>query len=237
MIARRVLFAVAGVAALAVALFAARFGWMYYRVSHPQPMHSALPAGEVAADSAQGARLLAESLHADQAGLMASFQSQEKLSWCGVASAVTVLGARGDRISQDDFFTPRTDAVRSWWRTTFGGMTLAALGGMLAAHGATTRVHYASDETLDSFRAALARNLAEQGDWIVVNYGRAKLGEKGGGHISPIAAYEPKSDMALLLDVAGYKYPPHWIAIAKLFVAMNTPDSESHRSRGWLEVK
>lgn len=229
--------AFAVLAALVVAIFAARLGRAYYRLSHPRPMHLSLPSGEVAAGSAAGAHLLAESLHADQPGLAASFQPQEKLSWCGVASAVTVLGARGQHMSEEEFFTPKTEAVRSWWKTTFGGMTLGDLAGMLAAHGAKTTVHYASDETVDSFRAALTANLAKKGDWLVVNYGRAQLGEKGGGHISPIAAYDPSADMALLLDVADYKYPPHWVGVAKLFAAMDTPDSESHRSRGWVEVR
>lgn len=229
--------AAGAVAAVAVAIFAARLGWAYYRISHPHPMHLSLPAGEIAAGSPAGTHLLADSLRADQPGLVASFQSQEKLSWCGVASAVTVLDARGGHLSQDGFFTPKADAVRSWWKTTFGGMTLADLAGMLAAHGATATVHYASDESVASFRAALAANLARQGDWIVVNYNRAKLGEKGGGHISPIAAYDPSADMALLLDVAAYKYPPHWVAVAKLFAAMDTRDSESHRTRGWLDVR
>jgi hypothetical protein len=237
-IARRSIFLAAGAAAaLAAAVYAARLGRGYYRLSHPQPMHLSLPAGDVAASSPAGERLFAESLHADEPGLEASFQSQEKLSWCGVATAVTVLGARGEHVSQDGFFTPRTEAVRSWWKTTFGGMTLGDLAGMLAAHGATTTVHYASDETVDSFRTALAANLATQGDWLVVNYDRAKAGEKGGGHISPIAAYDPAAGMVLLLDVAAYKYPPHWVDVARLFAAMDTPDSESHRSRGWLEVR
>lgn len=234
---RNFLMAAGAAVVLAVAVYAGRFGRAYYRLSHPQAMHLSLPAGDVAAGSAEGARLLAESLHADESGLAASFQSQEKLSWCGVASAVTVLGARGDPMSQDAFFTPPTDAVRSWWKTTFGGMTLGDLAGMLAAHGATTTVHYASDETVASFRAALAANLARQGDWIVVNYDRAKVGEKGGGHISPIAAYDPAAGMVLLLDVAAYKYPPHWVGVTRLFAAMDTPDSESHRSRGWVEVR
>lgn len=234
---RHVLMAAGAVVAVAVVIFAARLGWAYYRISHPHEMHLSLPSGEVAANSAAGTRLLAESLRADQPGLEASFQSQEKLSWCGVASAVTVLDARGGHLSQDGFFTPKTEAVRSWWKITFGGMTLGDLARMLEAHGATATVHYASDETVASFRADLAGNLARRGDWILVNYGRSKLGEKGGGHISPIAAYDRTADMALLLDVAAYKYPPHWVSVARLFSAMDTPDSESHRSRGWLDVR
>jgi len=234
---RRVLAALGAVILVLVLIPTVRFGRMYYHLSHPVPMHLTLPAGDVAADTSNGAKLLAESLHADHDALMTSFQSQEKLSWCGVASGVTVLGAKGEPESQDAFFTPEARAVRSWYKTTFGGMTLADFAAMMRAHGAAAAVHYASEETADSFRAALSANLADPTDWLVVNYHRPEVGEKGGGHISPIAAYDPTADMALLLDVSAYKYPPHWVPAGKLFDAMNTTDSDNHRSRGWVDLR
>jgi glutathione gamma-glutamylcysteinyltransferase len=40
----------------------------------------------------------------------------------------------------------------------------------------------------------------------------------------------------LLLDTASYKYEPHWVPVDRLFAAMNTVDSESGKSRGWVAV-
>jgi hypothetical protein len=149
---------------------------------------------------------------------------------------VTVLNASGASLTQDGLFTAEATAVRSWWRVTFSGMPLADLAGLLAAHGRHAVPRFAEVESVDAFRAALAANLAAAGDWLVVNYDRRVLGEAGGGHISPVSAWDRERDMVLLLDTASYKYPPHWVPVDRLFAAMDTPDSESGRSRGWVEV-
>lgn len=213
-------------------------GGMYWWVSHPERLDLPVPEGSVSLRSPEGEALLASATaRADADGLFAAFQSQEKRSWCGVASSVIVLDARGAGVTQDDFFTPGASAVRSWWRTTFGGMPLGDLAGMLDAHGAQTELHYAADEDEAAFREAVRRNLATPDDWLIVNYDREALGEAGGGHISPLAAYAEDRDIVLLLDVSAYKYPPHWVPLRALFAAMETLDGESGRSRGWVTVR
>jgi len=79
--------------------------------------------------------------------------------------------------------------------------------------------------------------MSDSSNWLIVNYGRSELGEEGGGHISPISAYSSKKDMALILDTAGYKYPFHWVPVDSLFEAMETSDSETGKSRGWVVVR
>lgn len=195
-----------------------------------------LPGDAISLDSDRGRDLLATALAADHAALWAAFQSQEKGSWCGVASAVTVLNARGASLTQDGFFTPEVTAIRPWWRTTFGGMPITHLGPMLAAHGAPAEVRHADEHGLDVFRADLAANLATAGDQVVVNYDRRVMGEAGAGHISPVSALSADGNWVLLLDTATYKYPAHWVPVDRLYAAMHTPDSESGRSRGWILV-
>ncbi|MCB9688814.1 MAG: hypothetical protein H6735_27485, partial [Alphaproteobacteria bacterium] len=158
----------------------------YWTISHPRRVDLPLPEGSVALDVPEGRALLASAATADLDGLLASFQSQEKSSWCGVASSVVVLDARGDHLTQDAFFTPEATAVRSWWRVTLTGMPLDDLAGMLRAHGADVEVHHADDVDEAAFRAALRTNLATPGDWLVANYDRSALGESGGGHLSPL---------------------------------------------------
>lgn len=72
--------------------------------------------------------------------------------------------------------------------------------------------------------------------WLIVNYHRTGVGQKGGGHFSPIAAYHEKSDSFLVYDVARYKYPPSWVNTKELWNAMNTIDSDSGKTRGYLLV-
>jgi hypothetical protein len=40
---------------------------------------------------------------------------------------------------------------------------------------------------------------------------------------SPLAAYEAKADLFIILDVARYEYPPVWVTTTDIFDAMNTP--------------
>jgi hypothetical protein len=116
-------------------------------------------------------------------------------------------------------------------------MTLEQLGALLQAHGATVTVYYASDTSLDAFRAIAQQNPSTAGDFMLVNYERAALGQAKTGHISPIAAYNAKTDRLLVLDVASYKYPPVWVSSEALWKAMNTVDSASGRSRGFAIVR
>ena len=91
---------------------------------------------------------------------------------------------------------------------------------------------------MDDFRREASENLARPGDYVLVNYQRNVLHQgRAMGHISPVAAYDRATDRFLVLDVAAYRYPPVWVSASELFAAMNTTDSESGRSRGWVLVQ
>ena len=116
-------------------------------------------------------------------------------------------------------------------------MTLAQLGELLRAHGVQVTVYYASDSGLDAFRSVALQNLATAGDFLLVNYQRDALGQGEIGHISPIAAYNVKTDRLLILDVASYRYPPVWVSTEVLWKAMNTVDPASGaRAGSWSWV-
>lgn len=215
------------------------FGLMYYSVSNPKAQDLPLALHLVALDSSEGQSYLASAgMKADYGTVDSSFETQQKGSWCGVASSVTVLNALGgrERLDQEGFFTPEASEVRGFWRVTFGGMTVDELGRLLEVHGAAAEVHHAGDTTVDGFRVLAAENLARKGDYVLVNYHRAELGQEGGGHISPLAAYDDASDRFLVMDVASYKYPPVWVEADKLFAAMNTVDPTSGLTRGFVLV-
>lgn len=209
---------------------------LYIWLANPGGAMEPLPAFAVPFAGDAGQAILRGAMAADLRALTRSFQAQEKRSWCGVASAVTVLAAlRGEAMTQDGLFTAGASAVRSWWAVTFGGMSLEALAGLLRAHGVEVELHRA-DEGAEAFRQAVASNAAHGDDYLLVNWQRSVLGQEGeAGHISPIGAYDVAGDRVLVLDVAAYRYPWAWFPLARMFAAMDTRDGDA--LRGWLVVR
>jgi hypothetical protein len=71
----------------------------------------------------------------------------------------------------------------------------------------------------------------------LVNYDRRKLGQSGGGHIAPLAAYHVASDRVLILEVARYRYPSVWVPLKELWQSLRSLDSDSGLSRGLVVVE
>jgi hypothetical protein len=117
------------------------------------------------------------------------------------------------------------------------GLQLRQLGAAIAAHGADVTVRVVDDKLAnDAAKQELIANLQSAGDYVVVNFHRAALGQKGGGHHSPLGAYDAASDSFLLLDVnptGGKKWA--WVKSADLIAAMRTKDAAENR--GYLLVK
>lgn len=211
-------------------------GLLWYRLV-PGPDPRPLPPGLVSAEASEGQALLGEAdATADYDDLRAHFETQQLTSFCGVASGVTVLGALGRDVTQLGYFDRKAAKVRPFWRVALTGMTLDAAAGLIAAHGAKAQKHHADGFDAGAFRETVRRNLATEGDYLIVNYQRAALGQESTGHISPLAAYDEETDMVLILDTASYKYPPTWAPLAELYAAMATTDSESGKKRGYIEV-
>lgn len=230
----RILFA--GLAIL-ILLMGIAVGAAFVWISNPKVERVPLPAELLSLEAPDGKTLLAESsAKVDHESLESHYQQQEKQSWCGVASAVTVLNSFPDAspLTQSSFFDECTSKVRSSLRTTFGGLTLEKFGRMMQCHGLTVRVYYAEASSLEEFRRLAAENLRTKGNFVVVNYDRGGVGQKPTGHISPLSAYHEASDRFLILDVASYKYPPVWVKASALWTALNTVDGESKRTRGYV---
>ncbi len=95
---------------------------------------------------------------------------------------------------------------------------------------------YASDLTTDELRDIVKDTLQDTDKRLVINYTRQAIDQEGGGHISPVAAYDEDNDKVLILDVAKYKYPPVWITTSELHDAMSGIDTDSNLSRGIVVV-
>jgi len=57
--------------------------------------------------------------------------------------------------------------------------------------------------------------------------------QSGKGHFSPIGAYNPSADAVLILDVARFKYPPHWVPCLNFWEAMSALIPSTGKSRGY----
>jgi hypothetical protein len=86
-----------------------------------------------------------------------------------------------------------------------------------------------------TIRQELIRNLGTEGDYVIVNYLRSAAGQSGGGHISPLGAYDAASDSFLVLDVNPNAHPWAWIPAPALIHAMRTFDTVENR--GYLLVR
>ena len=207
--------------------------WSLYPHNDPQPLPEAL----IAFDSEAGIdRLAGSEALVDYQPLLAHFEPQVAVSFCGVASSVAVLNALGERTTQVTFFNDETEKVRRDWQVLFGGMSLGELAGLLRAHGVQAKAHHADTFTLEAFRDTLQRNLSTSGDYLLVNYQREVLGQGKVGHISPLAAYDRDSDSVLVMDTSAHHYPLTWVPLPLLFKAMNTTDNSSGEMRGFVEV-
>jgi len=117
-----------------------------------------------------------------------------------------------------------------------GGYQLRQLDEMLQAHKLATRlVIVEAGTTEDSIRKDLIDNLSRPGDFVIVNYKREAVGQSGGGHISPLAAYDAASDSVLILDVNPSHYPWVWMPIPTLIQGMRTRDVVENR--GYILVQ
>ncbi|MEZ4316294.1 MAG: phytochelatin synthase family protein [Myxococcota bacterium] len=220
-----------------------------------------LPEPLVDFQSPEGRRLLQEALADGTAEaffpLVSHLHTQADPAWCGLGTLVTTLNAL------------QIDPGRVWkgpWRffgeellvcckslelATAEGLSLAEVGCLAACNGAAVEVSLASEHDLAAFRRDLLASVrAPHGPFLVANYGRGVLGQTGDGHFSPLAAWHAASDQVLVLDVARFKYPPHWVPVALLYEAMCTRDSQTvpasprdsgtppaePRTRGWLTL-
>jgi hypothetical protein len=172
------------------------------------------------------------------------FETQRNQAYCSVATSVMALNALGIRrpestqypdfryFSQEDFFRNVDPQVANAAQVSKEGMTLDQLSAALSAFPVEVRKFHAGDLTLGQFRDLIRDTTGHSNRFALLNFSRVEIGETGGGHWSPLAAYDAASDSALLLDVARYKYPAVWVPVTQLYAGAQAVDSVSGLSRG-----
>jgi glutathione gamma-glutamylcysteinyltransferase len=205
-----------------------------------------LPDGAIAFSSPEGRRIFAEALAMGGLDgyfpLAEQFHTQAEPTFCGLGSLVMALNALA------------IDPGRLWkgpWRW-FGeelldccvplevvrtrGLELDELACLARCNGAAVSLQRADACSVETWRSALAEG-ARADAVIVASYDRSALGQTGTGHFSPLGGYHQERDLALILDVARFKYPPHWISAERLWEAMHGIDAATGKSRGWLMLR
>lgn len=110
------------------------------------------------------------------------------------------------------------------------GYQLRQFAQMLQANGLHAEPVVVDDAMPEaSVRAALAAELAKPGHYAVINYRREEVGQHGGGHISPLGAYDARSDSFLVLDVNPAAADWVWMPTATLVRGMRTFDTVENR--------
>ena len=221
-----------------------------------------VPAGDIALNSTEGERLLRECTHYPGVDVLMHLATQRNQAFCSAATAATLLNAMSKSIPApvDVEFAPypyhtqrsilADECVRATPTHVSDDTTMSAK--FLATHGATLHewatylacfvdVSHTHASTTDAaaFRTALKDAFPTTRDgsgskFVGINFVRTGVGEVGGGHMSPIAAFDETTDRVLIADVSRYKYPPVWATLASVFDAMNTTDAGSGQSRGWV---
>jgi len=115
-------------------------------------------------------------------------------------------------------------------------MTLDQLSAVLGEFPVEVKKFHSGDLTLAQFRELIRDTTAHSDRFALLNFRRVEIGEAGGGHWSPLAAFDAASDSALVLDVARYKYPAVWVPIAQLYAGSQAVDNVSGLSRGLVIV-
>jgi glutathione gamma-glutamylcysteinyltransferase len=207
-----------------------------------------LPETQVPFAGTEGRKLFREALAAGtMEGYFAQaeqFHTQQEPAFCGLATLVVALNALA------------IDPGRLWkgpWRwyseelldccAPLGtikeqGITFDQFTCLARCNGATARPTRARCATVDDFRSAiLSASETAEGEVLAVCYTRRVLGQTGDGHFSTIAGFHRERDLALVMDVARFKYPPHWVPVSLLYDAMLAHDPVTKKSRGWITLR
>lgn len=205
-----------------------------------------LPDTAIAFASKEGRRLFAKALAAGgMAGyfpLAEQFHTQAEPAYCGLGSLVMALNALAidpERLWKGAwrwYAEDMLDCCLPLAEIRERGLSLDELACLARCNGAEATVERADATSLSAWRGAL-RTAAGGNAIIVASYDRAALGQTGSGHFSPVGGYHSTRDLALVLDVARFKYPPHWVSAGHLWQAMQPNDPVTGRARGWIALR
>ncbi|KAJ0252596.1 Glutathione gamma-glutamylcysteinyltransferase 1 [Hirschfeldia incana] len=174
--------------------------------------------------------------------LISYFQTQSEPAYCGLASLSVVLNA----LSIDPgrkwkgpwrwFDESMLDCCESLETVKERGITFGKLVCLAHCSGAKVEAFRTSQSTIDDFRKFVVTCLVSDNFHMISSYDRGVFKQTGSGHFSPIGGYNTERDMVLILDVARFKYPPHWVPLQLLWEAMDTTVKLTGKRRGFMLI-
>jgi glutathione gamma-glutamylcysteinyltransferase len=216
----------------------------------PQFYQRPLPKLCIPFDGDEGQRIFAEALAEGGMrrffALVAQFRTQDEPAYCGLATLTMALN------------TLQIDPGRVWkgvWRwydeslldcckdlelVQTEGITLDEFVCLSRCNGCNASMVRAdkarSTEQLEDFRRCVVETCGGTEAVLACSYNRKTLGQTGSGHFSPIGGFNKERDLVLLLDVARFKYPPHWVPLSLCYEAMTAVDPATGSARGWVRL-
>lgn len=197
----------------------------------------------------EGQKLFGASRYQSSYFAVASYLETEHVrTFCGPASIAAVMNSldverpKPRRLypyglfTQDEVFTAENQRVKSYDAVEREGLTLEEVRQFVENLGVRAIAHHGDSFDPAWLRQAIKRALGDPGRRLIVNYWRPSVGQEGGGHFSPVGAYDEATDRVLVLDVAKYKYPPAWVPLVTLYEAMKTIDPASRQARGLVMI-
>jgi glutathione gamma-glutamylcysteinyltransferase len=205
-----------------------------------------LPSDAIAFSSPAGRQVFAEALAAGGLDgyfpLAEQFHTQTDPAFCGLGSLVVALNALGidpGRLWKGPwrwFAEELLDCCVPLPQVRERGLDVEELACLARCNGAEVELQHADATHVGAFRGALER--AARGDAVLIaSYDRSVMGQTGSGHFSPVGGHHVARDLALILDFARFKYPPHWVSVERLWEAMQPLDPATGRARGWMILR
>lgn len=199
-------------------------------------------------DSEEGiARLQSSEAKENFWRLIRFYESQMRRTYCGIAASVIALNALSIKpkesqffgkyrmFTQEEFFSENVCSHVDCKQVKERGISLNGLASVLKAIPVNISVYEAETLSDEEIRDSLIAALKNPQQCVLALYDRKQLNQTGAGHWSPIAAYDQESDSFLILDVAKFKYPPHWVDAQTFIESMRTTDPGGI-SRGFIVI-
>ncbi|KAJ4726932.1 Phytochelatin Synthase, Glutathione gamma-glutamylcysteinyltransferase [Melia azedarach] len=210
-----------------------------YRRVLPSP-----PAIEFA--SPQGKQLFREALEGGTMEgffkLISYYQTQSEPAYCGIATLAVVLNAlaidpgRTWKWPWRWFDDTMLDCCEPLSKIKADGITFGKVACLAYCNGANVEAFRTNETSIDDFRRHVISSASSEDCHVITSYHRGVFKQTGTGHFSPIGGYHAGKDMVLILDVARFKYPPHWVPLTLLWEAMSAIDKATGYPRGFMIV-
>ena len=193
--------------------------------------------------------------------LIEHFHTQSDPAYCGLGSLTMVLNAlaidpgRAWKGPWRWFDESLLDCCEPLEVVQTQGISLVKAHCLARCNGAKSRLRHGDTVSLQEFRDDIRRVTSasvcllegggkttkeqqpppqEEDEFMLCGYSRKLLGQTGDGHFSPIGGYHAAKDLVLILDVARFKYPPHWVPLPLLHAALQSHDPATGKARGYL---